>query len=258
MPTNEKNTVIAFDLYGTLLSTESIAKELAKHFGQDQAEEIAATWRKYQLEYTWRLNSMTSRFLFSGADFIQMKDQYMPFSSVTRRSLDHTLSEHKVTLASTEVGSLMSAYDSLSTFPDVPPALDSINSHPHITAVVFSNGTRQMVTNSVHHSPDLAPYSKVFKDIITVEDVQKFKPHPDVYYHLAEAVGKGREQMGDVWLVSGNPFDIVGAKAVGMKACWLDRGGGGWSDALLQGEKGKPDMTVKELGEVVEGIKKMA
>lgn len=58
MAPNE-NTIIAFDLYGTLLSTESIAKELAKHFGEEKAATVAATWRKYQLEYTWRLNSMS-------------------------------------------------------------------------------------------------------------------------------------------------------------------------------------------------------
>jgi FMN phosphatase YigB (HAD superfamily) len=51
--------LVAFDLYGTLLSTESIAKELAQHFGEQQAKSIAAVWRKYQLEYTWRLNSMS-------------------------------------------------------------------------------------------------------------------------------------------------------------------------------------------------------
>lgn len=53
------NIVVAFDLYGTLLSTESIAKQLASHFGQDKANSIALVWRKYQLEYTWRLNSMS-------------------------------------------------------------------------------------------------------------------------------------------------------------------------------------------------------
>ena len=52
-------TVIAFDLYGTLLSTESIAKELATHFGQEKAASLAGLWRRYQLEYTWRLNSMS-------------------------------------------------------------------------------------------------------------------------------------------------------------------------------------------------------
>jgi 2-haloacid dehalogenase len=50
--------ILAFDVYGTLLSTESIAKQLAEHFGEDKATSIAAEWRKYQLEYTWRLNSM--------------------------------------------------------------------------------------------------------------------------------------------------------------------------------------------------------
>lgn len=58
MSANDK-TIIAFDLYGTLLSTESIAKELSTHFGKDKATSLAASWRRYQLEYTWRLNSMS-------------------------------------------------------------------------------------------------------------------------------------------------------------------------------------------------------
>lgn len=57
---SSQNIVIAFDLYGTLLSTESIAKKLSEHFGKDQGPELAATWRKYQLEYTWRFNSMST------------------------------------------------------------------------------------------------------------------------------------------------------------------------------------------------------
>lgn len=52
-----KKTIVAFDLYGTLLSTSSIARHLEQYFGQ-QAQSIASTWRRYQLEYTWRLNSM--------------------------------------------------------------------------------------------------------------------------------------------------------------------------------------------------------
>jgi hypothetical protein len=67
--------LIAFDLYGTLLSPASIAKKLAGHFGQEKADSIAAVWRKYQLEYTWRLNSMSrSTFIvdvFSKANFPQ-------------------------------------------------------------------------------------------------------------------------------------------------------------------------------------------
>jgi 2-haloacid dehalogenase len=47
--TSNKKTVIAFDLYGTLLSTESIAKELATHFGDEKAKSIAALWRRWAI-----------------------------------------------------------------------------------------------------------------------------------------------------------------------------------------------------------------
>jgi hypothetical protein len=59
MATPTKRLVIAFDLYGTLLSTESIGKEVAELVGsEEKGARIAVTWRKYQLEYSWRLNSM--------------------------------------------------------------------------------------------------------------------------------------------------------------------------------------------------------
>ncbi len=51
-------TAVAFDLYGTLLSTESIARHLARLYGDERAKAIAAQARRYQLEYTWRINSM--------------------------------------------------------------------------------------------------------------------------------------------------------------------------------------------------------
>ena len=60
MASSKKQTILAFDLYGTLLSTESIAKDLASHFGEEKAAKVAALWRRYQLEYTWRLNSMST------------------------------------------------------------------------------------------------------------------------------------------------------------------------------------------------------
>lgn len=56
MPSSD--IVLAFDAYGTLLSTESIAKKLATHFAEEKAQTIAVAWRRHQLEYTWRVNSM--------------------------------------------------------------------------------------------------------------------------------------------------------------------------------------------------------
>lgn len=52
-------TVIAFDLFGTILATDSVGDELAKLYGKDAAAKIASLARRYQLEYTWRCNSMS-------------------------------------------------------------------------------------------------------------------------------------------------------------------------------------------------------
>ena len=144
----------------------------------------------------------------------------------------------------------MSSYDSLSAFPDVGSALAAISQEPTIAPVIFSNGTHSMLESSLRSSPDLSPHASLFKKIVSVEPVRKFKPHPEVYRHLTREVNKeGKEE--EVWLVSGNAFDVVGAKAVGMRAVWVDRGGKGWQDALIEGDVGRPDVIVTELGEVV-------
>ncbi|KIW89062.1 haloacid dehalogenase, type II [Cladophialophora bantiana CBS 173.52] len=228
--------VVAFDLYGTLLSTESIAKELASHFGQEKAASIAAVWRKYQLEYTWRLNSMK---------------QYQDFSDVTRKSLLHALAEHGVSLSDAQVDKLMDAYDFLSTFPDVNPALKRLENNTNVECVVFSNGTKTMVSNSVNKSNDLN--SSVFKDLVTVDVVGVFKPAPEVYKFLAQKVNKVDHE-DKMWLVSGNPFDVVGARSIGMQAAWVDRSGNGWQDQLGLG----PTVVVRSLEEVADVVEQHA
>ncbi|KAL2870567.1 haloacid dehalogenase, type II [Aspergillus lucknowensis] len=230
------NIVLAFDLYGTLLSTESIARQLGEHFPA-KAQSISSLWRRYQLEYTWRLNSM---------------DVYEPFSTVTRNALVHALAEHDETLPDDDITALMNAYDSLSTFPDVKPTLNELDAIPTVRAVVFSNGTQSMVSNSVRSSPDLAPHATVFADIVSVDGVKQFKPAPAVYLHLAERVGKAA-QLEDVWLVSGNPFDVVGARSVGLNAIWVDRAGQGWIDAAVPGER--PTVVVRSLEEILDVVK---
>lgn len=51
--------VLAFDIYGTLLSFEAVIHELKRFLNDDaRARTVAQTWRRYQLEYTFRLNSM--------------------------------------------------------------------------------------------------------------------------------------------------------------------------------------------------------
>jgi len=154
----------------------------------------------------------------------------------------------------------MKAYDSLGTFPDVPPALKALANDTSIDAYVFSNGTDAMVSSSVNQSPSLSSHASVFKGIVTVEDVKAYKPAPQLYQHLAEVVGK-KGDMGNIWLVSGNPFDVVGARASGMQVAWIDRAGGhhgkgGWIDKLGELASGGPTVIVNGVEEAVNEIRK--
>lgn len=156
---------------------------------------------------------------------------------------------------------MMEAYDSLSTFPDVQPCLEKIKEIKDIRVVIFSNGTHDMVSSSINNSPDLSPLASVFEDIIVVEHCRKYKPAHEVYQHLAEKMKKDTldaKAMGQIWLVSGNPFDVVGGKAVGMNAIWVDRASSGWQDCLITSERGVPNEIVKSLDEVVGIIKRVA
>jgi 2-haloacid dehalogenase len=164
---------------------------------------------------------------------------YRPFSEITSAALKHALAESSVSLSDENISKLMKAYDNLGTFADVQPGLEALASDPSIDAYVFSNGDDDMVSASVNRSPSLSAQSSVFKGLVTVQEIGVFKPDITVYHHLCKKVGKSfsNEDMESVWLVSGNPFDIVGARAAGIQAAWVDRegghsGNGGWTDQV--------------------------
>ncbi|KAF7561828.1 hypothetical protein G7046_g2321 [Stylonectria norvegica] len=235
-------TSIAFDLYGTLLSTESIAQQLAVFYGEEKASTIAAQARRYQLEYTWRINSM---------------GMYRPFSDLTRASFRHATAEAGLDFSKDQEERIMKAYDGLNTFPDADAALALLTGNPSLDPYVFSNGTVSMITSSLRTSPSLSqadsplPASKV----ISVDALRVYKPDRRTYEHLTTAVGKGMDP-GQVWLVSSNPFDVAGGIAAGLKTAWVDRGGAGWIDGLGAATGIEPTLVVKGVDEAVREILK--
>jgi 2-haloacid dehalogenase len=126
----------------------------------------------------------------------------------------------------------MHAYDALHVFPEISAAMQLLQENKEVVeAYIFSNGTDDMVGNSIRTSPELGPCADIFRSLITVDSVRCFKPDKRTYAHLVEQAGKTGYE-GDVWVVSANPFDIVGARAAGLKAAFIDRAGKGWIDRL--------------------------
>ncbi|RYO87416.1 hypothetical protein DL766_008383 [Monosporascus sp. MC13-8B] len=244
-----RKTVVAFDLYGTLLSTESIAEELANHYGEDNAKPLATLWRRYQLEYTWRINSMGKRI-----QTIQRAD--------ARRPSPRGCGARPRAPVPETAHALMRSYDALRAFPEVGSALDHLlldsGGGKKVEAYVFSNGTAEMVANSVRSSPDLGPRAdRLFRALVTVDDDEGprcYKPDRRVYSHLMRHAGVEEGREGDVWVVSANPFDIVGARAAGLNAAFIDRAGKGWIDHL--DEARVPSVVARGVDEAVRSILK--
>ena len=212
---------LAFDMYGTLVDPIRIWKQL-EHYIPGDAQRIAEIWRQKQLEFTFRLAAM---------------ERYEDFEQVTRKALDYALVATGNSLETQQKNILMAQYNDLERFIDVEPGLQRLKEAGY-RMVVFSNGSPAMLTG-IMNAANLNPY---FKGFVSVDEVKAYKPSPIVYRHVAKTLGR---PIGEVCLISSNPFDVIGAEAAGMRAAWVNRSGG-----LFDTLAPMPQMVVKSLVEL--------
>lgn len=215
---------LAFDMYGTLVDPIRIWKQLEQYIRDEDALHVAEVWRQKQLEYTFRLTVM---------------EQYEDFEQVTRKALDYALEAAGRELDEDEKDALMAQYNDLERFPDVESGLERLKGAGH-AMVVFSNGTPHML-EALMDAAELRPY---FEGYVSVDEIKAYKPSPKVYQHVAERIGR---PMGEVRLISSNPFDDIGAEAAGMRAAWVDRSGG-----LFDSLGSPPEIVVSTLTELAD------
>lgn len=241
-------TVIAFDLYGTILSPASIATQLERLYGKDKAANIAAQARVYQLEYSWRVTSMQGGTLRGKA--------YNSFSDLTRWSFRQAATEAGVAMSPADEDAVLDAYKGLDTFDDASKGLAALSEAKDIDGYIFSNGTMNMLTSSISTSPGLAKSSAAFPahKVVSVDSIGVFKPDPRTYGLMKETAQNANPDMEDIWLVSSNPFDIVGAANAGWKTAWVGRGKQ-WVDGLGVGAGLNPTVIVQGVDEAVAHIR---
>jgi 2-haloacid dehalogenase len=216
---------LAFDMYGTLVDPIRIWERLERYV-PDEALHVAEVWRQKQLEYTFRLTAM---------------EKYEDFEWVTRKALDYALAAAKRELDVDQKDELMAGYSDLERFADVEPGLKRLKEAGHMM-VVFSNGAPRML-DALMDAAELRPY---FQGFVSVDEVKVYKPSPKTYQHVAEWLGR---PTGETRLVSSNPFDDIGAEAVGMRAAWVDRSGG-----LFDTLGSPPEIVVGSLIELADAL----
>ncbi len=192
-------TTLAFDVYGTLIDTNGVLAGLETLIGA-KALDFSKTWRDIQLEYSFRRGLM---------------QKYENFAVCTSQGLDYTCAFHNVSLTDAQKADLLGLYRVLPTFSDVKEGLTRLKA-AGFRLYAFSNGKADALEMLLNN----AGIRDLFLGVVSVDDIKTFKPSPATYGHFLRQSGATG---GSAWLVSSNPFDVIGAISSGMKAAWVQR-----------------------------------
>lgn len=215
---------LGFDVYGTLIDTSAIATALREHVG-DKASAFAALWRSKQLEYAFRRGLM---------------DTYRDFGVCTRDALEYCCLEMKAPLADADKKTLMEEYLLLPAFPDARPGLEALQ-RVGFNLFAFSMGRLDDVTALLEQ----AQLRSHFAGIISLEAIKCYKPTAAAYGYFVRETGAAP---ADAWLVSGNPFDVLGAVSAGICGAWVKRS----PDAVLDPWDIAPTLIAEDLSKLCE------
>ena len=213
---------LAFDVYGTLINTSGVFNSLENMIGE-QAKPFMDTWRNKQLEYSFRRGLM---------------NQFVDFSVCTKDALEYSCLFFKTKLTDAQKNALLNEYKVLPTFPDVKKGLQKLKEEGH-KLYAFSNGSANAISNLLVN----AKIIDLFDGVVSVEDVQVFKPSLKVYEHFNIKTNSTKETS---WLISSNPFDVIGATSYGMKTAWLQRS----SDAIFDPWNIEPTTIINTINEL--------
>lgn len=218
--------VVGFDVYGTLIDTAGVTGALRAHAG-DAAPALARAWREKQLEYSFRRALMRD---------------YVDFSVCTAQALDYAMAAAGIAIDAAARTRLLELYRMLPAFADVPDALAALGSSraPSIRLFAFSNGREDDVESLLA----VAGIRDRFEGVVSLQHVPTFKPDPAAYSYFQRKAGSAG---AETWLVSGNPFDVIGAIACGWRAAWVRRS----SAAQFDPWGVEPTATVASLAELV-------
>ena len=217
---------LAFDVYGTLIDTHGVVVALEKHLG-DKASDFSRTWREKQLEYSFRRGLMQN---------------YENFAVCTSNALDYTATYYKAQFTPQDKAELLDAYKVLPAFGDVVEGLSRAKKAGH-RMFAFSNGSAEAVEKLL----TTAGIREYFLGVVSVDEIKSFKPNPGVYCHFLRRAGATG---ADAWLISSNPFDVLGAISAGMRSVWLQRS----PDTLFDPWGIEPTLTVNSLVDLADNI----
>ncbi|HEU5116267.1 MAG TPA: haloacid dehalogenase type II [Isosphaeraceae bacterium] len=219
---------LAFDVYGTLLDLNALLKPVGAALGDpDQAHAFLSAWRRTQIEYAIRRAAMRT---------------YEDFPTCSRQALDFTNRSLRAGLSEQDQQKLLDAQNHLPAYPDAAGGLESLKS-AGLHLLAFSNGPRKVLEPLL----DQAGLLSRFDGLVSADEVKTFKPAPEVYEHLVQSAQRPK---AEVWLISSNPWDVLGARFAGLRTAWVRRS----EDEVFDPWELEPELTVSSINELAPAL----
>jgi 2-haloacid dehalogenase len=199
-------TSIVFDVNETLLDLAPVRYWFQQHFDDHPN---ASTWFSELL----RLSFVSS-----------VTDRYAPFTDLAASALETVAARSGTKIDPDAIAQVRGLFIQLPPHPDVIRGL---------TQLEESGFTLSALTNSplrtAHTQLDNAEISRFFETVMSVEMVNRFKPHRSVYLAAADRLGAAPSELV---MVAAHDWDIAGAMAVGLDGVFLERPGQIYSPAF--------------------------
>ena len=162
--------------------------------------------------------------------------RYQDFWKVTEESLNKSMKVFQID--ATMKDELLNLYKVLSTFPEVRRTLKKLKEKNYKLAIL-SNGTPSLL-NELVSSNNL---ESIFDDVLSVEDVKIYKPHPNVY---KIPIKKYQIEKNEVAFLSSNTWDVSGGGNYGYKAIWVNR-----NKSIFDNLDYRPNYEIRDLSELL-------
>jgi 2-haloacid dehalogenase len=205
-------TLVAFDLYGTLLDIASIEDTVRQY--TPMAEQLVDSWRSRQLQLS-NLATTTGR--------------YVDFDRITLAALHEIAPRYHLKLAPQDSKRLLDAWTELRPFSDAQFAIESAKRRG-LRSIVLTNAVESTARNALEY----AHIANGFESVLSANEAQVYKPNGAVYRLVTQHCGTPPEQVA---LVSCHDLDVSGARQAGFHTVWVQRGRTG---------HGRPERTIDD------------
>lgn len=225
MTQDKSPSIMVFDVNETLLDITTLEPLFKRVFAD------AAVLREWFAQLILYSQTMT------------LSGLYTPFGALAIGTLRMVATSRGVEVDDDDIKELKERMGTMPAHPDVVPALMNLRD-AGFRLVTLTNSA-----SATSPSPlDNAGLSQFFEHSFSVEAVRKFKPAPETYRHVAQAMHVG---MSDLCLVACHLWDTVGAQAAGCSGALVTRP----HNALLPAaDVLQPDITASNMNDLADQI----